>query len=219
MADDAEWPLPPFVQVTDFLPAELHAALLDWALGNEEKFRAATVANRLDKDSRIDPDVRIAQTMRDLGPARAAIEAKLLEALPRLIAATGVKGPEPRSLELELAAHGDGAHYGAHLDIPVGQGRRTIGARPGEDRVLSGVYYFYNEPKGFSGGALRLYRFNAKPAEGSAGDSDYVDIQPLNNSLVAFPSWATHEVRRVSCASGAFRDYRFALNCWYCRTL
>ena len=218
MAHESTWPLPPHVQLADFLPAELHRALIDWVLANEAKFRAATVANRLDKNSRIDPAVRIAQTMRDLGPARAAIEAKLLEALPALMAATGIKGPEPRSLELELAAHGDGAHYDAHLDIPVGQGRRSIGARRGEDRVLSAVYYFYNEPKGFSGGALRLYRFNAKPAEDPAADS-YVDVQPLNNSLVSFPSWATHEVRRVSCPSGAFRDYRFALNCWYCRTL
>lgn len=50
--------------------------------------------------------------------------------------------------------------------------------------MLSGVYYFYNEPKAFSGGALRLYRFNAKPAEDPAADS-HVDVQPLNNSLVA----------------------------------
>ena len=82
MADESIWPLPPYVQLADFLPAELHGALIDWVLANEEKFRAATVANRLDKNSRIDPDIRIAQTMRDLGPARAAIEAKLLEALP-----------------------------------------------------------------------------------------------------------------------------------------
>jgi Rps23 Pro-64 3,4-dihydroxylase Tpa1-like proline 4-hydroxylase len=218
MAEETAWPLPPYVQLTDFLPAELHSALLDWVLANEEQFRAATVANRLDKNSRIDPDVRIAQTMREVGPSRPAIEAKLLEALPALIAATGVKGPEPRSIELELAAHGDGAHYGAHLDIPVGEGRRSIGAHRGEDRVLSGVYYFYNEPRGFSGGALRFYRFNAKPAEGPAAGS-YVDVEPLNNSLVAFPSWATHEVRRVSCPSEAFRNYRFALNCWYCRKL
>jgi SM-20-related protein len=217
MADDAQWPLPPYVQLEGFLPAELHGALLKWVLANEAKFRAATVANRLDENSRIDPEVRIAQTMRDLGPARAAIEAKLLDALPALIAATGIKGPEPRSLELELAAHGDGAHYDAHLDIPVGEGRRSIGARPGEDRVLSAVYYFYNAPKAFSGGELRLYRFGAKPTEEKAGSR--VDIAPINNSLVAFPSWATHEVRRVSCPSGAFRDYRFALNCWFCREI
>lgn len=120
MPDESAWPLPPYVQLTDFMPAELHGALLEWVLANVEQFRAATVANRLDKHSRIDPDVRIAQTMRDLGPSRETVEANLLEALPQLIAATGVKGPEPRSLELELAAHGDGAHYEAHLDIPVG---------------------------------------------------------------------------------------------------
>ena len=134
------------------------------------------------------------------------------------MAATGIKGPEPRSLELELAAHGDGAHYEAHLDIPVGQGRRSLGARPRRGPRTERGLLFLQRAQRISGGALRLYRFNARPAEGPAADS-YVDVQPLNNSLVAFPSWATHEVRRVSCPSGAFRDYRFALNCWYCRTL
>jgi SM-20-related protein len=218
MADDAQWPLPPYVQFEGFLPPDEHAALLDWVMARQQEFKPAGVGGKSEID-RLDPDVRIGLTTRNLGPLRERLELLLATVLPVLMQQTGIKGPEPRSIELELAAHGDGAHYGAHLDIPVGEGRRSIGARPGEDRVLSAVYYFYNEPKGFSGGALRLYRFNAKPAEGPAADSEYIDIQPLNNSLVAFPSWATHEVRRVSCPSGAFRDYRFALNCWYCRTL
>jgi len=217
MADDAQWPLPPFVQVRDFLAPADHAALLDWVMAHQEDFRQATVGGKADA-SRLDPVVRVGLVTRKLGPLREQLEPLFADALPKLMEATGVSGPEPRSIELELAAHGDGAHYDAHLDIPVGPNRRSFGARPGEDRVLSGVYYFYNEPKAFSGGNLRLYRFNAKPSANSS-PGDFVDVEPLNNSLVAFPSWATHEVRRVSCPSGAFRDYRFALNCWYCRKL
>jgi len=100
-----------------------------------------------------------------------------------------------------------------HLDIPIGLDRRPLGARKGEDRVISAVYYFHNIPKGFSGGNLRLFRFGSEEAD------DGVAIEPIDNSLVVFPSWVRHQVERVSCPSGDFADYRYAVNCWYCRPL
>jgi SM-20-related protein len=101
----------------------------------------------------------------------------------------------------------------------VGPLRRDLGADSGEDRILSAVYYFYREPKAFFGGALRLYRLNLRPSTISAHTNDFIDVEPLQNSLVAFPSWTTHEVRPVSCPTGNFSDYRFALNCWFCRRI
>lgn len=112
---------------------------------------------------------------------------------------------------------GDGGHFAQHIDIPVGPNRRTVGEQPGEDRFISAVYYFFAEPKRFSGGALRLYRFGADPA--ACGDSDSIAFEPLQNRLVIFPSWARHSVDRVTCSSEEFADYRFALNCWFCRKL
>jgi Rps23 Pro-64 3,4-dihydroxylase Tpa1-like proline 4-hydroxylase len=138
--------------------------------------------------------------------------------LPQLEQATRCKS-EAAAVELELAAHGDGAHFHAHLDIPNGKHRKPLGAEPGMDRILSAVYYFHREPKAFSGGDLRLFRFGAHPADGPVAEEDRVDIAPLQNSLVAFPSWALHEVRPIQCPSQAFEDYRFAINCWYCREL
>ena len=91
-----------------------------------------------------------------------------------------------------------------------------MGAGEGEDRVISAVYYFYREPKGFSGGALRLYRFGAD-AQDPAADAGSIAFEPRQNSLVCFPSWAKHKVEAVSCPSGKFEDYRFGLNCWFCR--
>ena len=85
--------------------------------------------------------------------------------------------------------------------------------------MISAVYYFHVEPKGFTGGELRLYRYGA-PAETLGKEpGNHVDIAPINNSLVAFPSWALHEVRPVQCPSDEFREYRFAVNCWYCKVL
>jgi Rps23 Pro-64 3,4-dihydroxylase Tpa1-like proline 4-hydroxylase len=73
--------------------------------------------------------------------------------------------------------------------------------------VLSGVYYFHRRPKAFAGGELRLH---------AIGDPDrFVDIEPVHNALLVFPAWAPHEVRPISCPSGAFVDARFAVNCWF----
>ena len=221
MPDNSPWPIPPHVQVRDFLPSETHQRLLQWVLGREDHFSAATIVNQGSGTRDIvDSEFRTGMVSRDLGPFQALLEGRLRAALPALANAAGVTGLESASIELELAAHGDGAHYNAHLDIPVGPGRRPVGAERGQDRVLSAVYYFHDEPKGFSGGELRLFRLNIRPgnaAQATAGD--YVDIPPIQNSLVAFPSWAAHEVRTVHCPSRQFRDYRFALNCWFCRPL
>ena len=215
MAD--EWPLPPHAQLENFLPRDEHDALLDWVLGNEALFRPAKIINEGDKGL-IDPTLRVAMTTRKLGPLQSVLEDRMRAALPALSAATGTKG-EATSIELELAAHGDGAHYTAHLDVSYGQDRVALGAKPGEDRVLSAVYYFYRQPKRFTGGDLRLYRFGARPKTGEVAHSDFVDLEPLENSIAVFPSWVLHEVRPVHCPGNAFADHRFALNCWFCRPL
>ena len=219
MADPPAWPLPRFVQLKDFLTPSEHQAMIRWVLQHQANFRPAKIIDdHGPAKSLVDPKLRIGLTARGLGPLRAMLDRRMREALPQIEEAIGSRA-DATSIELELAAHGDGAHYRPHLDISYGEGRKVVGATPNEDRVLSAVYYFHREPKGFSGGALRLYRFNARPLTGAVDPSDYVDVQPLQNSLVAFPSWVTHEVRTVRCDSNSFEDYRFALNCWFCRKL
>ena len=207
-------PMPPHAQFQDFLEDGLHHALLRWVAEHQTDFEPATVTkSREGHGDRLDPDVRVALKLGDLGPLKAALSERLLAALPDAMKAVGSGPPEPRSLELELTAYGDGAHFKPHLDIPIGQDRKPLGARKGEDRVISAVYYFHNRPKGFSGGNLRLFRF------GSETDDDGESIEPIDNSLVVFPSWARHQVEQVRCPSGDFADYRYAVNCWYCRPL
>lgn len=212
-------PLPPFARIFEFLPDAEHWELLNWVISIRDEFRPAMISKgRPRREARVDPERRIGLTTRRLGPLQKMLRERLLAALPELMQRTGTRGPPPTSLELELAAHPDGAFYGPHIDIPVGKGRQPSGAKAGEDRVLSAVYYFYGKPKAFSGGQLRLYSFGPTPGIGEARRR-HVDIEPLRNSLVAFPSWAPHEVRPINCPSGDFPDYRFAVNCWYCRTL
>jgi len=211
-------PLPTYVQLFDFLPKSERRRLFDWALANSKAFAAATVTSGKGGDEGApNPQQRIALTTRKLEGIEGELTPHLTGALDRIMELTGYSGATPSSLELELAAHGDGAHYIPHLDIPLGKDRVPLGAWNGEDRALSAVYYFHSEPKRFSGGELRLFRFGTTWDCSDADPASYVDLEPIDNSLVVFPSWAMHEVRPVRCPSGEFRDYRFALNCWYCR--
>lgn len=193
-------PTLPHLRQPDFLDPDLHAALLDWALANEARF----VPAGLDRGT-VDPDVRIALSLRDLGPVRAPLEARIAEAVPGWIAALRVTSFETSDVELELVAHNDGAHFTLHSDTY----NRDHASRG--DRMLSAVYYFHREPKSFTGGALRLHRLGAAPGDPGT------DIAPDQNSLVVFPSWGPHEVMRVECPSRAFADSRFAVNCWVYR--
>lgn len=211
-------PMPPHATLDAFLGAAEHRALLDWALGVEGEFKPAKVFRGEGGTIRaLDPTRRNALNHPGLGPFEPMMRERLLDKLPEIMAAAGYSGPEPRSIELELNAYGEGAHFVPHIDIPLGQVRKPAGEGKDEDRVISAVYYFHSEPKAFSGGALRLFRFGADPEEAGPGDS--VAFEPKQNSLVAFPSWAMHGVETVHCPSGRFADFRFGLNCWLCRKI
>lgn len=204
----------PYAQIENFLPQPELDALLEWVLASEGRFRPATIKTDGD-DQVLDPKKRVALTMRELGPAGPKLNERILQALPELMRLTGASGPEPTRLEIELAAHGDGAHYLPHTDIPIGDIRKH---RSGDDdRVLSAVLYFHAEPKAFSGGQLRLFRLGAAP--GPAQPGDFVDLEPLQNSLAVFHSWVKHEVRPVRVPSNAFANFRFAANIWLRRKL
>ncbi len=103
--------------------------------------------------------------------------------------------------EVELVAHGDRAKFARHIDSGV-EGNRPAG---GVDRIVSLVFYLHRLPKAFTGGEIAIYPL---------GDGTPQLVEPVNNRLVAFPSFTAHEVRTVACPSGAFADSRFAINCW-----
>jgi Rps23 Pro-64 3,4-dihydroxylase Tpa1-like proline 4-hydroxylase len=201
--------MPPWHRYSGFLSGEERKDLLSYALENRERFKPSTVTGDVVNLAR-----RVSETSK-LGPFRPVFEQKIGALLDDMFHRTGTRPFQPEYYELELVAHGDGAHFAPHTDIPVGPGRKPVGGDKSgrQDRLLSGVYYFHREPKAFSGGVLRLYRF------GGSEPGDWIDIEPEQNSLVVFPAWVTHEVRPISCPSNDFADNRFAVNVWLCRTL
>ena len=197
--------------IEGFLPTDEHDELLVYAVANEARFKPAKVMRASGRDE-VDPLVRTALKLRDLGALTCRLHDRFLAALPDVMKLAGASGKEPRTLELELTAYGEGAFYSRHFDIRIGAGQLQIGTEPGTDRVISAVYYAHTWPKAFAGGVLRLYPFGA-----GDGTDGAVEIEATDNRLAVFPSWAPHEVLPVRCPSGEFRDYRFAINCWYCR--
>jgi Rps23 Pro-64 3,4-dihydroxylase Tpa1-like proline 4-hydroxylase len=183
----------------DFLSAETADALLDHALANNALFQPTEVGRSgtgVTSQKR-----RVSLGTHNLGPFEAVMKARISDLVPQMIAALRMPPIEVAKIELEMVAHGDGAFYRRHTDASPRRVAPTI-------RALSAVYYFHGRPRGFSGGALRLYPMGAPIPE------RFVDIEPEHNRLIVFPSWAPHEVMPVSCPSGEFRDSRFAINCW-----
>ena len=82
-----------------------------------------------------------------------------------------------------------------------------------ESRELTFVYYFYQDPKPFSGGELRFYDHKIENDVEVRADSFRI-IEPHHNSLVVFRSCYHHEVLPIQCASQAFVHSRFTINGW-----
>ena len=196
--------VPPYGVYRGFLGPVTHAGLLAWAMENEAKFEASSVLRSLvPDDPRHDLSLRTSLRVSDFGPMKAILRQRVLDLVPVLIRNLRVTPFEPSKVELELVANNDGAFFKCHIDTFMGDARKA------SDRVLSAVYYFHAEPKAFSGGALRLYSFGMKKDE-----AEFVEVQPEQNTLLAFPSWASHEVLPVNCPSGRFSNSRFNVNCW-----
>ncbi len=198
--------LPPHSIRPDFLPPQLVSDLLACAEENESRFKPARVGRGA--GMRLNPAFRVSSKLNDFGPLKSELENRLRPLAPELAAQLQVQPFEISRLELELVAHNDGAFYKPHIDLQ----RPAEGETLANMRVLSGVYYLHAMPKAFEGGALRLLEIG-NPSK----DRGFVDIEPVHNSLVFFPSWMPHEVRPVSCPSGRFMDSRFAINCWFHR--
>jgi len=191
----------PHLLMRDFLPAAEHSAIRAWTLAHRALF-APSLVDR----AQLRTNIRSSLTARipdDGWPV--VFRRRLLDAVPALASALGIAPFAVDAVQLSLIAYNDGDFYRRHVDTETSPARKS-------DRVLSAIYYFHAEPKAYSGGELRLHAFN--PAS-----DRYDDIAPEQNGLLAFASFARHEVRPVTCPSGRFEDSRFAINCWVRRAL
>jgi Rps23 Pro-64 3,4-dihydroxylase Tpa1-like proline 4-hydroxylase len=187
----------PYRLFPNWLGADLSECLLHYAEDNEPRFKPSKLHGK--NGENVASDRRVSSLLKDLGPYAEAVRHQALDMVPLLSDQLGVTRFAPDHVELELAAHGDGAVFFPHRDTLTGD------AVAGTPRRITMVAYLFRQPKRFAGGQLRYLALS-----GAA----FVDIEPEHNLLLAFPSIAPHAVQPVSCPGLAFRDWRFALNIW-----
>lgn len=188
----------PYFTIPNAMGSGFADRLLAHAVSRRDAAQAGRIRDMAVPGGRVDTSVRNVLVITDLGELRDELERGVDARLPEAHARLGVGTYVPARKQLSLVAYGDGAFYARHLDT-------TINPRPGQaTRQITFVYYFHREPKGFTGGALRVYGLRT---------GDIVDLEPVRDTFVVFPSWVSHEVLPVS-SDGGFADGRFAVNIW-----
>jgi len=190
------------VVIDDFLGVDEHQDMLAVALRDREQFEAGTVEGHAHAARRNRVILKFGQT------AHATLIAnRLLVWFPLIAQALGEPLFPLEQIESQLTASNDGDFYRSHLDA----GDAVTG------RAIACVYYFYRQPKAFTGGGLRFYDTIEEGGQIRQAES-FQEIEPVSNRLVAFTSRTFHELRPIRCPSKDFADSRFAVTMWVHRS-
>jgi len=170
------------IQVTleNFLTQVENQELLDYVLGHEAEFSAGTIIERCSETPVVNERVRRGKTLDRLERFESIlserIKAQLVEVLRRLDYAPFPIG----RIELQVTAGEDGDYFRMHHD-----------SDDKSTREITFVYFFYREPRRFSGGELRV--FETKMVDGRQIQTDQQrTLVPRQNVAVFFPSRHEH---------------------------
>ena len=199
----------PFVRLTNFLTSAQQARLCTQVLAGRERFVSAQIIPRRieggEKDSAVKREARnaLVADRRTRLAVRSWFGPKLRSVLPHVQARLRMESLHRFRIEMDVTVHLGGGFYKVHRDNTE---ERTC------PRKLSYVYYFHRRPKRFSGGDLWLYDTDFEA--GRALPAVFSRIEPVDNSLVFFPSGAFHEITPVACDPQDFGSGRFTVNGW-----
>ena len=197
--------MPHTVCSNDFLGAEVCSELLKFAIASEGEFRPTDIGSL----AKPNPNIRRSVCLDSIGRFVDVVDTRIQQVIPSLTNDLRLSKFETGLIDLQMVSHGDGGFYTRRIDTFTGKDHPAKG-----DRVISCVYYFFREPKAFTGGELRLHPLRTKAAPAPIT----VDMPIANDTLIAFSSWLPHEVLRVSSPTGEFANARFSINCWVHQT-
>ncbi len=186
-----------YVQIDNFLTVEEHKRLLNYVFAQESEFVPTTTSTG-------DLDYRRSMILYSFPEFSQLIVNRIKAILPDVFRKLNLQSFPIADIEAQLTSHNDGNYYKVHNDN---------GSPDTATREFTYVYYFYREPKAFSGGELVIYDSKIENSFYVKADS-YKTVEPRNNSIVFFLSRYLHEVLPVSCPSKAFADSRFTINGW-----
>ncbi len=185
------------VQIYNFLTVEEKNQLLDYVLQHESDFVSTSTSTG-------DLDYRRSMILYSFPEFSQLITKRIHAILPDVFRKLKLSPFTVSEIETQLTSHNDGNYYKIHNDN---------GSPDTAKREFTYVYYFYREPKSFSGGELKIYDSKIENNFYVNADS-YQLVEPRNNSIVFFLSRYLHEVLPVSCPSKDFADSRFTINGW-----
>ena len=195
----------PVLLADGFMGADFAAELCSFADAHREQFKRAVVT-RPGVERELDLTTRRSLTFEgDLGAIGERFLRRALEADPWT--ALRMEPLADPHHQFSLSAHRDGDFFLPHSDIVSGSNRDYLGY----DRLVTLTYYAHVPGARFEGGELVLH--------GLFGRGEPQVFEPRNDRLVAFPSFAPHEVRPVLQPDAPFAEARFALTCWLGRKL
>jgi SM-20-related protein len=187
----------PVVHLDGFLSGSELAWLLELTFAAESRFVPSPVTDG-NKDYRQSLAMPAPDELRRLMVGK--IKAAMPEVMPQLRLGQFPLG----QIDCQLTASVDGSYFRAHTDA---------GANETYKRQFTYVYYFNREPKGFTGGELRIYDDIIRNGKLAATESFQI-VEPRQNCIVFFQAAVMHEVMPISMPSKQFRDARFTVNGW-----
>ncbi|MBE9175396.1 2OG-Fe(II) oxygenase [Synechocystis salina LEGE 06155] len=193
-----------YVEVKDFLSPEENERFIREAINRRPQYmesNTTTKANQY-RQSYVLFSKKI-PALSDL------IRERIKQKLPELLDQLNFSPFEIAEIEVQLTAHNDGCYYRIHNDA---------GSKKTASRQITYVYYFYQEPKAFSGGELKLYDTELQNSS-IITHANFQTITPTNNCIIFFNSRCRHEVMPVVCPSREFAHSRFTINGWIRRTV
>ncbi len=202
LLQDKSWSQPEiipskFVQLDHFLTSEEQEKLLKYVVAKEKDFIASNTSTQ-------DIDYRQSSVLYSFPHFSEVVVSRIKKVLPQVCSQLGISLFEPTDIETQLTAHNEGNYYRIHNDN---------GSPDTANRLLTYVYYFYRQPKPFTGGELVIYDSKIENNFYVEADSSQT-VEPRQNSIVFFLSRYMHEVLTINCQSQAFGDSRFTINGW-----
>jgi hypothetical protein len=193
-------PAPKFVVIDQFLADDLLDALDAYVMSDPEALELHDLGGP--PGEHYSAERKLWVRVGGLGPFESAFGTAVVGRFREIIAGTGVPAFDIARIETEVCAQRPGSYFAKHIDTDTREPRRTLAT----DRLISAVYYLPREPRSFSGGDLILYDFT--------GQKEAARIGPVRTRLVAFPSFACHEVTPITTGDDSLAGARWSVNCW-----
>ncbi len=186
-----------YLLIENFLTNSETQQLLNYIFQRKSDFVPTTTSTKAE-------NYRRSLVLHSFPKFRELIVNRIQEIFPDVLTKLNIPEFSIAQIESQLTAHNDNNFYKIHNDN---------GSSETATRVLTYVYYFYREPKAFTGGNLIIYDSQIQGKHYVKAET-FKTIEPTNNSIVFFLSRYMHEVLPVTCPSQAFSDSRFTINGW-----